>query len=66
MKRAQCAARHIKRCACIARRAQLDLRQSKKFFAPNPLPLLAPEFLLRAARVYSATSSGPMQMLFLN
>src|SRR4051794_10691393 len=46
--------------------AQLDLQQSKKNFARNPLSPLTPEFLLRAARVYSATPPGPTEALFLN
>jgi hypothetical protein len=39
----------------MARRAQLDLRQSEKFIARKSLSFLTPKILLRAARVYGAT-----------
>jgi hypothetical protein len=50
----------------MARRAQLDLRQSETFFARKHLSFLTPKILLRAARVYSATPPLYMDALFEN
>src|SRR4051812_46498111 len=54
------------RCAPGTRPAQLDLRQNKKISARNSRPGLISQFLLRAARGYSATPPGPTEALFLN